>query len=315
MSEQVVNTPATESTSENKELSGSSSSNGTDPGYEAWLKQSDSILDNGGLKLEDMESKNEDPEEEEHEEDSSTDEHVEEKKKPKKEPAPSTVKYKVDGEEFEVDIKDVPTLLSKAAGADKRFQEAANIRSEAKEFITYMKTNPLKALEKLGVDFEQMAIDHVHELIKVEKMTPEQKEAYDIKKENERLKAEKEESESKSKAQREAEERRQLEEATIQAQQTIESEIIDVFESNPDLPRNRAVADRFIHYLQMAAAQGYYPEVSELTHLVKNDFADFIRKNNVSEFKKKQQETKRKDEQPKKSKPGKRITSIYDLLD
>jgi hypothetical protein len=100
---------------------------------------------------------------------------------PKKESTTTTVKYKVDGEEFEVDIKDVPTLLSKAAGADRRFQEAANIRREAKEFVNLIKTDPLKAFEAVGMkeQIEEWAIDYALEQASITRMSPEERKVYE----------------------------------------------------------------------------------------------------------------------------------------
>lgn len=243
---------------------------------------------------------------------------TEEKKETKEEP--KTVKYKVDGEEVEVDLKDVPTLLAKAAGADKRFQEAAQIRKEATEFVQYLKKSPIEALKRAGVDFEQLAIDHVHELIRLEQMTPEQKEAYQLRKENETFK----QKEAREKEEREAREKAELEEIqrqeTEKAIESYERDIISVFEANPELPKNRFVVSRFAYYLEKALEQGYDLKAQDVLPYVRQELAGMIKEEKQAKV----QEAKAKIDNPKvpggqagkKGKPeGKRITSLQGLLD
>jgi len=232
--------------------------------------------------------------------------------KVKEETQPQTVKYKVDGEEYEVDLKEASQLLSKAAGADRRFQEAANIRNEAKEFVQFIKTNPIAALQRAGIDFEQLAIDHVHELVTVQQMSPEQREAYEAKKERDQLKKEKEERERLSKEEQERQSQEEVEAETKRYIEEFETSIIDAMKSSSHLPKTRVVADRFIHYMRMALDRGYENVTAQdvLTY-VEKDFSDHINKAKVNEY----QTSKPKTESKPKPKSSKRISSVYDLFE
>lgn len=237
----------------------------------------------------------------------------------KVEETPKTIKYKVDGEEREISLDEVPTLLSKAAGADKRFQEASSIRKEAIEFVDFLKSSPIDALKRAGIDFEELAINHVHELIQIQQMSPEQREAYELRKENETYKQKearlREEAEQRERIRQEAEQ----EEETNRYIQSFEQDIISVMEANPDIPRNTFVVSRFAFYMQEALKQGIDVKAAQCLDYVMQDLSGMIKQNNnkkVVDIKQNIQNPKvSSSNQKSNKKPAARFRSLYDMLD
>lgn len=66
--------------------------------------------------------------------------------KPEQDDSETIVEYKVDGQLVQQPLREVTRLASKAAAADRRFQEAANMRKEFNASLEYLKRNPMEAL-------------------------------------------------------------------------------------------------------------------------------------------------------------------------
>ena len=74
----------------------------------------------------------------------------------KQESAPSKKKYQtiIDGqaEEVELSDEDIVKAYQKGKSADKRFQEAAQMKKQLESFVMESRNNPLMLLQELGVD-------------------------------------------------------------------------------------------------------------------------------------------------------------------
>lgn len=118
------------------------------------------------------------------------------------------LKLKVDGQEIEeeIDFNDDETLtrhLQKAKAFDKKAQELAQLKREIEGLVGTLKTNPQAVLNQLGLDFDELAEQHIRNQIEEMSKSPEQlafekmqKELAELKSEKERLAKEKEESET-----------------------------------------------------------------------------------------------------------------------
>lgn len=133
-------------------------------------------------------------------------------------------KIKVDGQEFEesLDLNDedaVKKHLQMSRAAQKRMQEATEMRKAAEDFIQLLKTNPRKVLAdpNIGVDIKQFAKQIIEEEIENSKKSPEQLRIEELQKElEERKEAEKKEKDEFQKrefARLQAEEEKHLETA------------------------------------------------------------------------------------------------------
>jgi hypothetical protein len=83
------------------------------------------------------------------------------------------VKIKVDGEEVEVTLDQAVREYRRRAAADKRFQEASEIRKSAEAVMEKLKTNPWEALRQLGIDPDKAAADRIMAKIEEEKLAAE----------------------------------------------------------------------------------------------------------------------------------------------
>jgi hypothetical protein len=91
-------------------------------------------------------------------------------------------KLKIYDEEREYDEDEVVRYAQKAAAADKRFQEAANLEKRYQGIIEKLKTDPWQLFQALEMDPEQAAEQLLLEKLRYEQMTPEQKEALEYRK-------------------------------------------------------------------------------------------------------------------------------------
>ena len=99
-----------------------------------------------------------------------------------KAPEPELHKIKVDGEEKEVDINELKRGYQMAEAAQKRFNEAAEIRKSNEEFELKLKNSPFEALQERGIDVDKLAQDYIAEKAEYELMTEEQKKIFDLEK-------------------------------------------------------------------------------------------------------------------------------------
>ena len=92
------------------------------------------------------------------------------------------MKLKIDNADVEMSESEVIALAQKGRGADRKFQEAAQLRKEAEQTAAYLKANPREALAKLGIDVRKFSEDTLMEILTQEQMSPEQRKAQDMEK-------------------------------------------------------------------------------------------------------------------------------------
>jgi hypothetical protein len=188
-------------------------------------------------------------------------------------------KVKVDGADMEVDEKELLSGYSKSKAADKRFQDAMQMRKQSETFINLLKTDPIKVLSDpaIGHDMRKLAEDYLIEQVKNEMMSPEQRELKDIK-----SKLLKYEDEKKAFEQQQDLERHQQLES--QYTQNYQAEIIQALDQ-AGLPKTARTAGRFAHYLeqallrgQQALKEGNEVEAKQWFGMKASDMIDFVRK-------------------------------------
>jgi len=134
-------------------------------------------------------------------------------------------KLKIDGADVEVDIEELKRGYNHTNAANKKFKEAAEIRDSYMRELESIKKNPKSLLDfanKLGVDFDTLAHEHILEKIKFENMSDVEKENYQYKKELAEYKAQKE------LELKQAEEAKLTQEQTA-AQEQLDTEMLDLF--------------------------------------------------------------------------------------
>lgn len=157
---------------------------------------------------------------------------------------------KINGKEQEfdlgndADIERLKQFAQKGEGADQKFQEAAKIRKQMEAFVTLMQQDPIKALQQLGHDPDDLAEKHMQRRIEEMQKSPEQLEREKIQKELEDMRKEKERLENEK---FESEQMRLQEEYARQ----LDQELSEALEESK-LPRSPYVVKRIAENLRLA---------------------------------------------------------------
>lgn len=144
-----------------------------------------------------------------------------EPKESKPAPAPKRkYKVKVEDKEEEVDEDELLRGYSHSKAANRKFQEAAELRKSVDAFVADAKKNPALLKDVLGVDLREWAEQQALAEIEERMLSPEEKELRD-------LRRFKESQDKTAVEQREAAEKAQREKDRTAAVETIDSEIFD----------------------------------------------------------------------------------------
>lgn len=181
------------------------------------------------------------------------------------------IKTKINGEEKEeeLSVEDITKNYQKYKAADQKFSEAARLRKEAEYTLRYLKENPAEVLEKLGLNVTELAENHIAEIIKMESMTSEQREAHKIIKENERLKKLNEQSELTQKHQI-------IAQKTQEVYEKINAEIIDVLKESK-LPKKPFVVARIASLLKAQVGKPEKLSTKQIVEGIKKQDAEYTR--------------------------------------
>lgn len=147
--------------------------------------------------------------------------------------------------------EEIQKYLSKALGAEEKFQEAANMRKQMEQLIGELKNNPLAILKhpELGIDVRKLAEMVLTEEIEEMQLTPEQKKIRDL----ENALKEREEKEKAALEAKEKAERERLEnEAMVQLDEQISQAL-----SKSTLPQSPYVVRRLTDYMIQAMDAGF----------------------------------------------------------
>lgn len=176
------------------------------------------------------------------------------------------LKAKIDGEEIEVDEEELLRDYQKYKSADKRYQEAAQIRKQAEGVIEYFRQNPAEAMRHLGLDphkvAEETMLAHIEEMM----MDPKDRE----------LKTYKQQVEEYRKAEREAKEkadREKAEQLKMQMSAELSNEIIEALNTE-SLPRTPWTIKRMASYLYEAESRKIPVTAKDVVKQVKKDYLE-----------------------------------------
>lgn len=158
-------------------------------------------------------------------------------------------KVKIDGIEKEMTLSQLVAAAQKGAGADKRFQEAAEIRKQATAVIRALRENPMAVLRHPSLGFsdeklQELFEEQLYERAMMENMSEEEREKYELKKKVEQY-------EEDRRKQKEESEQKELAELTKQAKERIEGEIIEALKTS-GLPQTIGTVRRIAYYMSEA---------------------------------------------------------------
>ena len=170
----------------------------------------------------------------------------------------------VDGQEREVDEKELLRGYAHAQAANKKFEEAAMTRKEAEQVLRIFKENPREAFKLLGTDARKFAEQVINDELNEALLSPQERELRDYK-----AKVEKFESES-----RRAKEEYELEQSTKEFekyQETIQSEMLSVI-AEAKLPNTSDTIRKMAYYLEAELNAGYNVTPKDVVSQVKADY-------------------------------------------
>ena len=186
-------------------------------------------------------------------------------------------KVKINGEEKEVDEDTLVRDYQLAQASNQRFEQAKKMYQEAQPYLSAKQKGDLNVLLD-GLPDEkkrEWAEQYLGEWLKLQQMSPEQREALENKKKIEQYEREREE----QRKQKEESERTQRQQALAQkAKNEIESELAEVLQDIPQEKRSprlvARIAEEMLAHLQ--ARKGRLPAKDAWTRAQKNLQADVV---------------------------------------
>jgi hypothetical protein len=188
------------------------------------------------------------------------------------------LQLKIDGEEltedlpFEVDEEHAEYLrknLQLSKKAQKSMQETSTIKSQVQDFVKMLTSDTKAALAQLGIDPKEFAASVIEEELKLQAMSPEQRERLEL---QQKLKALEEERE------REKEDSNQRELARLQQQEyeRVETKMVAAIESS-GIPRSTYAIKKMASYMMDGAKEGVMLEPEDVVELVKQEIQEDLR--------------------------------------
>lgn len=183
------------------------------------------------------------------------------------------LQLKVYGKEIEdeLDWNDedgIKKRLQKAHAFDQVSQQFSQLKGEIQKFVEDLRSNPTSVLSDLGLNFDELAENHIRQIVDESKKSPEQLAQEKMEKELKELKAEKE------KILKEKQES-ELERLRNEHASMIEADITDALEKTETvLPKKNPWVLRKVAETMLVAMKNGYPNVkaSEVIPFVENQF-------------------------------------------
>lgn len=185
-------------------------------------------------------------------------------------------KLKVDGEEIELTEDEVKKYASMGKAAQKRMQEAAEIRKQHEKLqkdvgvlLDVLQKNPAKVLNDLGIDARKFAEELINQQLEEEAKTPEQKE-------KEELLRKLQEAEDKVKRTEDERKKQEQDRLTNEAASKIEKEISDAITSN-DMPKHPYFIRKVADLLILATSQKIDVDAKDVIPIAKKQIIEEFR--------------------------------------
>lgn len=174
-------------------------------------------------------------------------------------------KVKVDGNELEVDEKELLRGYSHQRAANKILQEGKAARKQAEEFIEIMKDKGklMDVLKKLGHDPRKLSEEYLAAQLEEELLDPRDKEL-------KQAKAKLQQIEEMERKQREAVEKQRNDELKAKYAKEYETQFVDALKQS-NLPPTKGMVAEMAKYISRSAKIGFKMTPSEAAQLVKED--------------------------------------------
>jgi hypothetical protein len=175
-------------------------------------------------------------------------------------------KVKINGNEQEVDEQELLAGYSTRKAADEKFREAAMTRKQAEEFISLLKTDPLKVLNNpnLGINFKELAEKFLVEQYEDDMLDPRDRELREAKRQLAEI-------EEQKKEQQKQQEEAQATELRERYTNDYVKNITDAL-STSGLPKTEHTVKRMAYYMAEGLKRGMDLQAKDVISLVKDDY-------------------------------------------
>lgn len=177
------------------------------------------------------------------------------------------IKYVIDQQEYEEELSDEDLIkgYQMGKGAQKKFNEAAQMRKQSEKFIQMLKDSPQDVFAELGMDPRGWAEQYLVDQLTEQMMDPKDKELRDTKKQLEAI-------ENERKKVEEAKQSEVYDQLVTHYQEDFQKQIIDTLNSS-NLPRTEHTVSRMAYYMSKALDAGLADVTfADIAPLVKNDY-------------------------------------------
>jgi hypothetical protein len=206
----------------------------------------------------------------------------------KETPTPKKYKLKIYDNEEEYSEEDVLKMAQKTRAADFKFQKAAELDKARAAWLEAAKKDPWVIFKELGVDPDELAESRLKEKLRLQLMSPEQKEAYEAKMERDALKKRLEETEAKTKEEKEALDKEKVDRLKSEYAQQLDHTVPEVFKERGIAPTPRRIARAAEYLIAHAETHGKVPDFKQAIDFsekeLEKDFQDFLPKMTVEQL-------------------------------
>lgn len=182
------------------------------------------------------------------------------------------MKLKVNGKEMELGEDEVIRRAQLASAADQKFQEAAQIRKQAEQFINQLLSDPMSVLThpELAdkIKFRQLAENFLAKELQRELMSPEQRELAELREYRKSQEEARQAAEQQQLTQAQQAERAKLQQRAAQEYDVKMTEILQ----KSDLPKTPYTVKRVAELLFNAVQKGYDLDVQTAVDMVREGY-------------------------------------------
>lgn len=194
----------------------------------------------------------------------------EEKQEEKVAEAKRKLKLKIQGQEREYDEDEVIRRAQLSETAEARFQQAAEVQQQMKNFVDALRNNPMDVLTQLGLGdkLDELAEQRLTKKVQQELMSPEERELAELREFREKHTREQEENTTRSK--KEAEDT-QMREYQQRATQHYDTQISDALNKS-NLPKTAYTVKRVAEVMASALDKGYDIDAQTAVDMVREGY-------------------------------------------
>lgn len=197
-------------------------------------------------------------------------------------------KLKIYDQEEEYTEEEVLKMAQKSRAADFKFNKAAELDKARASWLETAKKNPWVVFDELGLNADELAEARLMEKLKIQMMTPEQKEAWEAKSERDELKKRLEATESERKAEKEALEKGELDRLQSDYAKQLDHTIPEMFKEQGIAATPRRIARVAEFLIAHAETHGSVPDLKQAMSLsekeLEKDFQDYLPKMSVEQL-------------------------------